>query len=124
MIWLHENNSANAAYGGGIVTLGDGNNEYYPFSSLDVIAHEISHGFTEQHSGLQYFSQSGGLNESFSDMASKAAEYFSTEENQNWNINDQAKDPNKWDRYMDEPTKDCAPGHKPSDDCSIDNLKQ
>ena len=33
--------------------------------------HEVSHGFTEQNSGLVYSGQSGGINEAFSDMAGK-----------------------------------------------------
>ena len=35
----------------------------------DTIAHEISHAFTEFTSGLEYHSQSGAINEAFSDMA-------------------------------------------------------
>jgi PKD repeat protein len=45
--------------------------------SLDVSAHEVSHGFTEFNSGLIYSSQSGGMNEAFSDMAGEAAEHYS-----------------------------------------------
>lgn len=37
----------------------------------DTIAHEISHAFTEFTSGLEYNSQSGAINEAFSDMAGK-----------------------------------------------------
>jgi hypothetical protein len=44
--------------------------------SLDVTSHEVSHGYTEQNSALQYSGQSGGINESFSDIAGEAAEYF------------------------------------------------
>ncbi|WP_249313212.1 hypothetical protein, partial [Pseudoalteromonas ruthenica] len=29
-------------------TFGDGQNTFYPLVSLDVSAHEVSHGFTEQ----------------------------------------------------------------------------
>src|SRR5690606_26949383 len=41
-----------------------------------VSAHEVSHGYTEQNSGLTYSGQSGGINEAFSDMAGEAAEYY------------------------------------------------
>ncbi|HEU5058504.1 MAG TPA: M4 family metallopeptidase, partial [Kofleriaceae bacterium] len=44
--------------------------------ALDIVAHEINHGFTEKHSGLVYAEQSGGLNESFSDIAGTMAEYY------------------------------------------------
>lgn len=34
----------------------------------DVVGHEITHGFTERNSGLFYWSQSGAINESISDI--------------------------------------------------------
>jgi pseudolysin/vibriolysin len=58
------------------MVFGDGDQYFYPFVVLDVTGHEISHGFTEQHSGLEYTGQSGGMNEAFSDMAGEAVEYF------------------------------------------------
>ena len=42
---------------------------FYPMTTPDTIAHEISHAFTEFTSGLEYHSQSGAINEAFSDMA-------------------------------------------------------
>ncbi len=67
----------NAFWDGGYANFGDGRKQFYPFStSLNVVAHEISHGVTEQNSGLIYEGQSGGINEAFSDMAGEAAEYF------------------------------------------------
>src|SRR3546814_14660812 len=54
---------------------GDGARTFYPLVSLDVSSHEVSHGYTEQNSGLNYSGQSGGINEAFSDMAGEAAEY-------------------------------------------------
>jgi Zn-dependent metalloprotease len=36
--------------------------------SLDVIGHELGHGVTEKEAGLEYFGQSGALNESLSDV--------------------------------------------------------
>ncbi len=48
----------------------------YPLTVLDVAAHEVSHGVTEQNSNLAYEYQSGGINEAFSDMAGETAEYF------------------------------------------------
>ncbi|MEH6824032.1 MAG: M4 family metallopeptidase [Motiliproteus sp.] len=63
------------------MTFGDGASIFYPLVSLDVSAHEVSHGFTEQNSNLIYSSQSGGINEAFSDMAGEAAENFMHREN-------------------------------------------
>ena len=48
---------------------GRGKISFYPFVSLDVVGHEMSHGFTSTHSNLQYYEESGALNEAFSDMA-------------------------------------------------------
>jgi pseudolysin len=67
----------NAFWDGSTMTFGDGGSFMYPLVSLGIAAHEVSHGFTEQHSDLQYVNQSGGINESFSDMAAQAAEYYS-----------------------------------------------
>jgi Zn-dependent metalloprotease len=68
---------ANAFWDGEQMTYGDGGDTFYPLSGgLDVVAHEISHGFTEMHSNLEYRGASGGLNESFSDVAGAAAELY------------------------------------------------
>ena len=69
-------NFDNAFWDGRSMTFGDGANFFYPLVSLDVTAHEVSHGFTEQNSGLIYRNQSGGMNEAFSDMAGEAADFF------------------------------------------------
>lgn len=69
-------NYENAFWNGSSMNFGDGASTFYPLTSLDVTSHEISHGFTEQNSNLQYSGQPGGMNEAFSDMAGEAAEYF------------------------------------------------
>lgn len=70
------NNYENAFWDGRQMTFGDGATRMYPLTSLDVMAHEISHGVTEKNSGLSYRGQSGGINEAFSDMAGEAAEDY------------------------------------------------
>jgi len=113
----------NAYWDGRQMTFGDGVSDFYPLTSLGVAAHEISHGFTEQHSNLVYNNQSGGLNESFSDMAAQAAEYYSIQKN-SWQIGPEifkAKDEAL--RYMDHPSKDCGAGRTPGNWCSIENVK-
>jgi Zn-dependent metalloprotease len=70
----------NAYWNGSTVLFGDGANRFYPLVSLDVMGHEIGHGFTEYNSGLIYMGQSAGINESFSDMAGVAAVYYETGE--------------------------------------------
>lgn len=66
----------NAFWNGKCLTFGDGGAIFYPVVALDIVAHELSHGFTEQHSGLIYASKSGAINEAFSDMAGEAAKSF------------------------------------------------
>ncbi|CAB1059315.1 Vibriolysin, extracellular zinc protease (EC @ Pseudolysin, extracellular zinc protease (EC [Olavius sp. associated proteobacterium Delta 1] len=69
-------NYENAFWDGSTMTFGDGYTLFYPLVGLDVVAHEVSHGFTEQNSDLIYSGQSGGISESFSDIAGEAAEYY------------------------------------------------
>ncbi len=98
----------NAFWDGRQMTFGDGAKLMYPTVSIGVGAHEISHGFTEQHSDLMYTGQSGGMNESFSDMSAQAAEFFANGKN-TWNIGgDIMKEENGYKvlRYMDIPSRD------------------
>ncbi len=67
---------ANASWNGLYVSFGNGNGAYFPFTTLDITSHEIAHGFTQRYSGLLYRQQSGGMNESFSDIAGEAAKYY------------------------------------------------
>jgi pseudolysin len=119
---VHED-MENALWNGGEMVFGDGGKDFYPLVSLGVGAHEIAHGFTEQHANLEYYSQSGGLNESFSDMAAKAAEFYAYGHH-SWEIGSEIiKASGGSLRYLDEPTKDCLPGDRPGDDCSISQAK-
>lgn len=101
-------NFENAFWDGRQMTFGDGANFFYPLVSLDVVAHEVSHGFTEQNSGLIYENQSGGINEAFSDMAGEAAEYYMTNGNNDWLVGEQIiKGPSGTAlRYFEDPTQD------------------
>lgn len=90
------------------MVFGDGESYFYPLTSLGVTGHEVSHGFTEQHAGLRYRAQSGGINEAFSDMAAQAAEVFAYGDGKNsWQIGPEIfKKPGKALRYMDKPSRD------------------
>jgi bacillolysin len=48
----------------------------YFAGALDIVAHELTHGVTEFSSNLAYVSESGALNEAFSDMMGTAVEFF------------------------------------------------
>jgi vibriolysin len=95
----------NAFWDGTAMSFGDGKNYFYPLVSLDVSAHEVSHGVTEQRSGLQYSGESGGMNEAFSDMAGEAAEFYMHGSN-DWMVGEQIFKGNGALRYMDQPSKD------------------
>jgi len=98
----------NAYWDGKQMTFGDGDTFFYPLVSLGVGAHEISHGFTEQNSGLEYYGQSGGMNEAFSDMAAQAAEFYSTGK-PSWQIGAEIVKEDSGEealRYMDLPSRD------------------
>ena len=69
-------NFENAFWKGDGIVFGDGMNRFHPFTVLDIAAHEVAHGFTEQHSALFYNGQSGAVNEAFSDLAGVAAEEY------------------------------------------------
>jgi pseudolysin/vibriolysin len=72
----YSSNYENAFWNGSNMSFGDGASTFYPLVSSDVAGHEVSHGFTEQHSNLTYSGQSGGMNEAFSDMGGEATEYY------------------------------------------------
>ncbi|GAB1640269.1 M4 family metallopeptidase [Krasilnikovia sp. MM14-A1259] len=91
------------------MTYGDGDgNSYGPFASLDVAGHEMTHGVTSRTAGLVYSGESGGLNESMSDIFGTLVEFYSNN----------AKDPGDYLigenialnheplRFMDDPSKD------------------
>ena len=107
----------NAFWDGKRMTYGDGGGGiFYPLSgAIDVVAHEINHGFTEKHSNLTYSGQSGGLNESFSDVAGTLAEFHRLSSAADFDV---GEDVVMWDgalRYMCDPPKDGS---------SIDNASQ
>ncbi|MBB4845251.1 pseudolysin/vibriolysin [Paucibacter oligotrophus] len=98
-------NYENAFWDGTAMHFGDGASTFYPLVSLDVSAHEVSHGFTEQNSGLVYAKQSGGMNEAFSDMAGEAAEFFMKGRN-DWLVGSEIFKASGALRYFADPTRD------------------
>ncbi|BAY30686.1 peptidase M4, thermolysin [Nostoc carneum NIES-2107] len=60
----------NAFWNGDQMVYGDGDGELFQrfTKSIDVIAHELTHGVTQYEAGLQYYGEPGALNESFSDV--------------------------------------------------------
>jgi pseudolysin/vibriolysin len=101
----YSTNYENAFWDGTAMHFGDGASTFYPLVSLDVSAHEVSHGFTEQNSGLVYSRQSGGMNEAFSDMAGEAAEFYMKGAN-DFLVGAEIFKASGALRYMADPTKD------------------
>ncbi|WP_030763077.1 M4 family metallopeptidase [Streptomyces griseus] len=66
----YDENYGNAFWNGEQMVFGDGDGEVFLDFTLpvDVIGHELAHGFTQYTADLEYFSQSGALNESVSDV--------------------------------------------------------
>ncbi|MCH1925626.1 M4 family metallopeptidase [Shewanella sp. C32] len=101
----YDSNYENAFWDGTAMYFGDGGSTFYPLVSLDVSAHEVSHGFTEQNSGLNYSGQSGGINEAFSDMAGEAVKYYMKGSN-DWMVGADIFKGTGALRYMDVPSRD------------------
>jgi Zn-dependent metalloprotease len=55
--------------------IGDGSS-FNSLGSIDVVGHEMGHGVTASTSNLLYFGESGGLNESSSDIAGEVVEAY------------------------------------------------
>ncbi|MER7483676.1 M4 family metallopeptidase [Streptomyces sp. NPDC126510] len=94
------------------MTYGDGSGNTHPLTSLDVAAHEMSHGLTSATAGLNYSGESGGLNEATSDIFGAGAEFFANNSSdkgdyligEEIDINGDGSPL----RYMDKPSKDGA----------------
>lgn len=96
----------NAFWDGQQMTFGDGGAVFYPLTSLGIAAHEISHGFTQQHSNIDFGEpQMAALHEAFSDEAAVAMQYYATGTN-TWDIGREVLKNEGALRYLDEPTKD------------------
>jgi Zn-dependent metalloprotease len=83
-------NYNNAFWDGKSCNYGDGDGiKYLPLTSLDICAHELTHGITQQTARLVYRYESGALNESFSDIFAKGIQYANDTAKFTWLIADQ-----------------------------------
>jgi Zn-dependent metalloprotease len=90
---------------------GDGYNWGDLTQSLDVIAHEFTHGVTEEEADLFYYRESGAINEAFSDIFGAAAEAWAAGAvtADTWKIAEASITPNTAGdalRYLNDPTLD------------------
>ncbi len=83
-----EQDYANAFWNGTMMVYGDGDGTTLgPLAKcLDIAAHELTHGVTENSAGLLYENQSGALNESFSDVFGSLVENTAHAGAENWRL--------------------------------------
>ncbi|MEV6285113.1 M4 family metallopeptidase [Kribbella sp. NPDC051770] len=104
------NAMVNAFWDGTQMSYGDGAGNAAPLTELDVAAHEMSHGVTENTASLVYSGEAGGLNEATSDIFGTAVEFHVNNANdvpdyfigEEIDINGNGTPL----RYMDKPSKD------------------
>lgn len=102
--------SENAVYAGNHngeiwIVFGQGASQRYAMTSLDVVAHEIGHGLTDNTSHLLDSSDSQGIaiNEAFSDMTGQAVQQYTRGSN-DWQVAAETSRPGVPPlRYMDHP---------------------
>jgi len=130
--YLHySNNYANAFWNGQYMTYGDGSSSMQPFVAMDVIAHEITHGLTSFTADLVYSSESGALNEGFSDIFGNMVEKYAKPTDASWEmgsdigyvIRDQQNpnatgNPDTYGGGFWQNTKGCVPSQQ-NDNCGV-----
>lgn len=85
----YSSNYLNAFWNGSVMTYGDGNSSAWPLTSIDIVAHEITHAVTERTAGLVYSYESGALNESFSDIFGVLVDFYSDSTMANFKMGDE-----------------------------------
>ncbi|MFJ5925500.1 M4 family metallopeptidase [Kitasatospora sp. NPDC092948] len=92
------------------MTYGDGAGNVKPLTSIDVGAHEMTHGVTSNTANLIYSGESGGLNEATSDIMAAAIEFWANNPNNpgNYLVGEKIDINSNGTplRYMDKPSKD------------------
>ena len=75
----YDENYNNAFWNGEQMVFGDGDGEIFLDFTLpiDVIGHELTHGVTQYTANLEYYGQSGALNESLSDVFGSLIKQYS-----------------------------------------------
>ncbi|MEU1280975.1 M4 family metallopeptidase [Streptomyces sp. NPDC005805] len=92
------------------MTYGDGAGNAKPLTSIDVAAHEMTHGLTSNTAGLIYSGESGGLNEATSDIFAAAVEFHANnpQDQGDYLVGEKIDIRGNGTplRYMDKPSKD------------------
>ncbi|QGV78406.1 M4 family metallopeptidase [Streptomyces ficellus] len=92
------------------MTYGDGAGNAKPLTSIDVAAHEMTHGITSSTAKLVYSGESGGLNEATSDIFAAAVEFHANngQDKGDYLVGEKIDIRGNGTplRYMDKPSKD------------------
>ncbi len=88
----HDENLANAFWNGTASFYGDGGGGSLdrPLTTVDIVAHEFTHGLTGFTAGLIYAYEPGALNESFSDVFGLATDFYARPDVANWRMGEEA----------------------------------
>lgn len=70
------------------MSYGDGDDVFKALTTLDIVAHELTHGVTEATANLIYSGESGGLNEASSDIMGVSVDFYTTDRS--------VYEPNNW----------------------------
>lgn len=109
----YSRNYANAFWDGTAMYYGDGDGfNFGPLTTVDITGHEMTHGVTEYTANLTYSGESGGLNESMSDIFGALVEAYAdgAVSSATWLIGEEAYTPGNGNsdalRYMNDPADD------------------
>ncbi|GAA4933472.1 M4 family metallopeptidase [Actinoplanes utahensis] len=79
-----------------------------PYTPIDIVAHEMAHGLTDATADFVYSGESGGLNESSSDIFGTLVEFSAANpaDKPDYTISEKTRLDGTPSRWMDEPSKD------------------
>ncbi len=93
----------NAFWTGAWAVYGDGHGANHSWTSLDIVAHELTHGFIDATARFQYEGESGALSESFADIFATVIEHEVLEQ-PNWLIGEEVTKNGSGIRSLSDPT--------------------
>ncbi|PCJ79766.1 MAG: hypothetical protein COA57_15385, partial [Flavobacteriales bacterium] len=86
----YSTNYGNAFWDGSSVSYGDGDGATLgPLTSLDIVAHEFTHGMIESTANFVFSGESGALSESFADIFATLIEFYAKPSQANWLLQDE-----------------------------------
>lgn len=113
----YNRNYNNAFWSSSYLVLGEGDGRNYDsFGSIDIVAHEMTHGVTQYEANLTYRNESGALNEATSDIFGAMTEYYLLGASGDWKIGEDTYIAGDAIRYMDNPHNANNYGYTADDD--------